>query len=113
MTLQIKFEAVSNRADWFDHFVVTQNGSPFDLATAEIDFTVRGKDSLRTRLRATVGNGITLATEAGEFDLLFTAAQTRALEASFVYEVGCTITRGGNTWQYLRGTVPVLDGIVE
>jgi hypothetical protein len=49
---------------------------------------------------------------AGVFEVTFPADDMRAL-GDREYEVGCTIASGGDTAQFIIGTLPVLDGIVR
>jgi hypothetical protein len=112
--LDIKFEAVSNRADWITDFevVTDETETPVDITGASIAWAVRDKKTKSAALTATVDNGI-IITDApgGRFTVSFDDSQMRAL-CPATYDVGCTILLNGTTDQLFVGTVSVIDGIV-
>ena len=105
--------AVSNKATYRQSFQVNDGitDALVDLAGAAIVFEIRDRDTRTTRLSATSGNGVALV-GTGVFEVTFAADAMRAL-ADREYEVGCTIATGGETAQFIIGTLPVLDGIVR
>jgi hypothetical protein len=111
--LQVSFNGVSNREQWDNvTFVVDQDGTLYDLSTATIVVALRNRTSKHNMRTLGVGDGITVPSP-GIFIFTFTEDQMRDLDASFVYEIGCTIRLNGSTQQFFTGTVSVLDGIVE
>jgi len=112
--IQVVFEPISNREDWIDTFEVSdQAGVLVDLSAATIVLAVANKNSTRVLLTASTGNGKIAIVSTGIFTLTFTKAETRGLEASMAYDVGCTIELNSVTRQYFTGKISVLHGIVE
>jgi hypothetical protein len=112
--LHAVFDPVSNREDWVNTSEVRdQDNNLVDLTTATIVVELRDKNAKRVLLSAkTADNTITIPS-TGFFAWTFGVSQMRSLDASVAYEIGCTIQLNGITHQYFRGSVPVLDGIVQ
>lgn len=105
--------AVSNKATYRQSFQVNDGltDALVDLDEAAIVFEIRDRETRAIKLSATSGNGIAVM-GAGVFEVTFPAGDMRAL-SDREYEVGCTIETGGDTAQFIIGTLPVLDGIVR
>jgi hypothetical protein len=106
------FDPVSNREHWINMSEVRdQDDALVDLSTAVIKVSLRERQSKRTLLHAEVGTGIVIE-GLGVFSHTFTDQQMRILDASFQYEVGCTIELNGVVQQFYIGAIPIIDGIV-
>jgi hypothetical protein len=106
------FDPVSNREHWINMSEVRdQDDALVDLSAAVIKVALRDKESKRTLLHAEIGNGVSIE-GLGVFKHTFTDQQMRILDASFTYEVGCTIELDGIVQQFYIGSVPIIDGIV-
>lgn len=113
--LDVRFQPVTNREDWQETFQVSEeeDGSLIDITGAQIVLVVRDHKTQDQMLMAEVSDGITLTDASnGEFEVLFSADDMASLSAS-TYDVGLVLTLAGGTTQILRGTLPVLDGVVN
>jgi hypothetical protein len=105
---------VSNRATFEQSFqaIDADDGSAFDLTAATITFEIRDPVSQSAILSATNNDGVDVVdADDGIFTVTFTATQMSDLDAK-EYEVGCTITVGDFTTQYIAARQPVIDGVV-
>jgi hypothetical protein len=107
-------DPISNRADWrvTREIVDDDTDELVDLAGAAIRFEVHDRRSRGAVLSASTSNGKITIDDVGTFTVAFSAADMQQLCAG-IYDVGCTITRGGATHQFIIGTVTVLDGVVS
>ena len=111
--LEVTFDPITNRQDWVDQCEVRDEEDELvDLDDATIVFEVYDRDSATTVLSATTDNGQITIDSDGIFSFNFPLDDVRGLFAK-TYDVGCTIELNGVTQQFFRGTVPVLDGVVQ
>lgn len=106
-------DPVSNRADWRVTREVVDDDTDelVDLTGAMIAFEVRDQRNSVPTLRASTGDGRITIDDTGTFTVAFSAPDMRQLCAG-IYDVGCTITLSGVVYQFIIGTVTVLDGVV-
>ena len=83
---------------------------PIDVSSADIVFVVEDKNGTE-KWRGEVGDGIELTGEDGQFTVWIPLA-TMATLLPDAYPVGCTISDGIVTVQFLTGTLTVRDGVV-
>ena len=99
----------TNRQSWSQDFGVedAETGEGIDLTDADIAFQVRRAGEHSPRLLATV-----TPVAKGVFNASFSVKQMRKLSVG-IYDVGCTIARGGETVQLIDATWPIIDGVVS
>lgn len=84
-----------------------------DLSACSIVFEIYDDLSETTKLSATTDNGKVTVGDTGIFQVAFTAADMRSLDAK-TYKVGCTISNDDSQpQQFIIGSLPVLDGVVQ
>lgn len=103
----------SNRADWIEgiEFKDDDNGDLIDLTGSTITITVKDEDGCQV-LNASTTDGSIVIVSTGLAEFTFPRSSMTNLRAD-AYEVGGTLERGGETMQFLIGTVPVVDGVVR
>lgn len=99
----------TNRQSWSQNFAIedAETGEAIDLAGVQIVFEVRHAGAHAPALAAAIVN-----VAAGVFNAQLSRDQMRTLAAG-TYDVGCTITRDGETEQLIDGTWPIIDGVVR
>ena len=107
----------SNRADWiecieFKDDDANQDGENelIDLTGSTIVITVRDEDGCQV-LNASTTDGSIVIVSLGLAEYTFPRSSMTNLRPD-TYEVGGTLERGGETMQFLIGTVPIVDGVV-
>lgn len=81
-----------------------------DISTATIVFVVEDQAGCE-KWRGTVGSGIELTGEDGQFTVWIPVATMRTL-CPGPYPVGCTLSDGIVTVQFIAGTLTVRDGVI-
>ena len=108
--------AGSNRATYHQDFQIYDDEADegIDLAGAAIRLEIRKPGCAAPALGASIDNGRIVVTDAaqGVFALVIDADAMRGL-APMTYECGITVAQNGATTQYLIGTLPILDGVVN
>lgn len=88
-------------------------GEPIDVSTAtEAAIAVTLMGSRSPSLTAIMSAGQIAQIETGVIECTFSADQMRSLRAG-TYNIGGTLTKDGETVQFMIGTLPVFDGIVR
>jgi len=107
-------DPVSNRADWrvTREIVDDDTGELVDLTGAMIRFAVRERRSGAYVLSGSTSDGHITIDDTSAFTVSFTAAEMRSLCAG-IYDAGCTVERDGAIYQFIIGTVTVLDGVMQ
>lgn len=82
-----------------------------DVSSLDITFTVEDMESASEIWEGTVGDGITLTGEDGEFKVWIPLTTMQGIKPDD-YNFGCVLSDGTYTTQFMRGTLTVLDGIV-
>ena len=108
------FGQISNRETWSQTIqVVDEDGNDADISDATISVAVRNRKSFPNQaqdLEASVGDGVTVSSP--NFTFQFEESDMDALDPG-TYDVGITITISSFTTQLLKGTVHIVDGIVD
>ena len=106
----------TNRATYHQDFQLfdDETDEGVDLTGAVITLELKKQTSDTVVLSATTTNGKIVVTDVtnGNFELTFTEGDMRSLDPK-TYDVGMTIEQNGEVLQYLKGTLPVLDGVVD
>ena len=106
----------TNRATYHIDFQLfdDETDEGIDLTGAVITLEVKRDEDSAVLLSATTTNGKIVVTDMdeGNFELVFTEDNMRSLDPK-TYHVGITIEQSGETIQYLKGTLPVLHGVVD
>lgn len=105
-------EPVSNKATWAATFEVrdAETDELIDLSSLdEIVVQIRGSGRV---LSASLSNGKVTIVDTGVFRWVFSSSDMGTLVAK-TYQVGCLLTGNGEKAQFMIGTLPVLDGIVQ
>lgn len=103
----------SNRADWIEaiEFTDDDDGDLIDLTGCNITITVKDEDGCQV-LNASTTDGSVVIVSTGVAEFTFPRASMTNLRADS-YQVGGTLERDGDTMQFLIGTIPVVDGVVQ
>ncbi len=103
----------SNRADWIEaiEFTDDDDGDLIDLTGCSIIITVKDEDGCQV-LNASTDDGSVVIVSTGIAEFTFSRANMTNLRAD-TYEVGGTLSRDGETMQFLIGQIPVVDGVVN
>lgn len=115
-TLQAVFDPVSNRETWVEavQFYDQETGDTLDLEgnIDAVTITVREQSSKSQVLSGTLADETVAVLADGVIQWEFSADQMGAL-CNRTYDVGATLTKDGQTVQFILGSIPVLDGIVS
>jgi hypothetical protein len=102
----------SNRADWIEAIEIRDDDDNdlIDLTGCEIILTVKDEDGCQV-LTGSTADGSIVIVSTGVAEFSFPRSRMANLRAD-TYEVGGTLSRDGDTMQFLIGQLPVVDGVV-
>lgn len=83
-----------------------------DVSEVIIAIASRSASSSTPALSARLSSGQITQPELGIFECSFSADRMRSL-CTGTYDIGGTLTKDGETVQFLLGTLPVLDGVIR
>lgn len=104
---------VSTGGDWLQTVRVRdkETGDPFDLTGTSITIKVqRDKQGSSPVLTGTIASGHVTNPEAGIIQWTFRQSEITALCAG-TYNIGCVISKDGDTIQLILGTVQIIKGL--